>query len=118
VQSEEGGSHRRDRADSSGDGVGDVVELEIEKYVEAAVAKALDYGVSSGVVKLHANLEPTAGALKLVDEVHGEVDTGEVEGDDEAIYWIAPRLIGRAGVVSGTGSGGRNVGCGGHRRQV
>lgn len=86
VDGEQGGSRLCRGADGSGDGVGNVVELEVEEDVEAAVAEGLDEGIAGGVVKLHADLEPLAGAGELVHEVEGGFGGGEVEGDGEAVF--------------------------------
>jgi len=67
VEGEEAGSGLRGGADGSGYGVGDVVELEIEEDVEAAVSELADDCVAGGVVKLHADFEPLAGVAESVD---------------------------------------------------
>src|SRR6185312_7045602 len=80
VKCEKGSSSLRGGADGSGHGVGDVVELEIEEDVEAAVAERLDESVAGGVVKLHAYLEPSAAAGELVYKIEGGFGGREVEG--------------------------------------
>ena len=69
VDGEERRSGLRGGANGASDGVGYVVELEIEEDVEAAVAELLDDAVAGGVVELHADLEPLAGLSEAVDEL-------------------------------------------------
>ena len=87
VDGEEGGRSRTSGGtDCSCDGVGDVVEFEIEEDVEAAVAELLDDAVADGVVELHADLEPSAGVVQEVDEFHGLAFIWEVQRDGEAVF--------------------------------
>ncbi len=74
-------------ADCSGYGVGDVVELEVEEDVEAAISQLMDDGVSRGVIELHPNLEPLAGLTEGVDEFECARCIGEIEGYGETGFW-------------------------------
>ncbi len=85
MEGEQGSAGSGDGADGAGDGVGDVVEFEVEEDFEVALEEAVDDLVSGGVVELHADLEPAAGVLELVDEAERFVGGGEVEGYDEAV---------------------------------
>ena len=87
VDGEEGGSGLRDGVDGGGYGVGDVVELEVEEDVEAAIAELFDDLVASGIVELHADLEPLAGLFERVHEPESLGGGRVVEGHDEAIFW-------------------------------
>jgi hypothetical protein len=79
-----GGGVRAYGADGSGDGVGDVVELEVEEDGEAAMAEFLDDGVAFGEVEFEADFEPGAGVFELFHEREGWRGAGVVEGDDKA----------------------------------
>ncbi len=91
VDGQQGGSGLGCGADSSGDGVGDVVEFEIEEDVEAAVAEGLDEAVAGGVVKLHAHLEPETASGEAVYEFERGFGGWEVEGYGEAVFWLGGR---------------------------
>jgi hypothetical protein len=69
------------RADSSGYGVGDVVKLEIEEDVEAAVAELVDERCSGGVEEFHADFEPLAGLFEAIDQSESLGGVGKIESD-------------------------------------
>ena len=78
-------AQRGGRTNRSGDGVGYVVELEVEKDTVAALEQRFNHGGAGGGEQLHADFEPGAGALKPLDERGGGGGVGEVEGHDEAL---------------------------------
>ena len=88
MDGEQGCSRPGGGADGSGYGVGDVVELEVEEDVEAAVAEVFDEAVAGGVVELHADFEPLAGVAETVYEIERLTGVGEVEGHGEAVFWV------------------------------
>jgi hypothetical protein len=88
VDGEEGGSSLGGGADGSGYSVGDVVELEVEEDVEAAVAELLDEDVAGGVVEFYANLEPLDRGAEGVYECEGLLGVGIVKGYGEAGFGI------------------------------
>ena len=88
VDGEEGGSGLGGGADGAGYGVGDVVELEVEEDVEAAVAELVDDAVAGGVVELHADLEPLAGFAEAVDQIERLLFVGEVECYGELVFGV------------------------------
>ena len=77
-----------DGANGSGDGVGDVVELEVEEDIEAAVAKQMHEVVASGVVELHADFEPLAGVVEAIDEFEGGFGVRIVQRHRQALPGI------------------------------
>ena len=64
--------------------VRDVVELQVEKHVEAAALEHLHDGRSLGVVQRHADLQPLRVAFQLVGERDGLPGVA-VEGHDHAV---------------------------------
>lgn len=85
MEGEEASSGGGCGADGSGDGVGDVMELEVEEDMEAAGGEGGDDLGAFGDEELQADLDPSAGGPETVGEVQGGGGVGEVEGDDEAI---------------------------------
>ena len=88
MDGEQGGASAGDRADSSGDGVGDVVQLEVEEDLEALFAEGFDEGVAGGIVELHADLEPAAGASQAGYQFEGLLGVGDVEGYDQTVLRV------------------------------
>lgn len=84
VDGEEFDAEGGDRADGSGNGVGNVVELEVKEDGDVAAAEFADDGGAFGDVELEADFEPAAETLELVGEGESGQSTGDVEGDDEA----------------------------------
>ena len=84
VDGEEFGAEGSDGTHSAGDGVGNVVELEVEKDGVAAMAEFANDGVAFGEVELEADLEPLAEALEAAGESESGRSIGVIEGDDEA----------------------------------
>ena len=78
--------------DGSGDGVGDVMELEVEEDVEAAVGEGGDDLGAFRDKELEADLDPADNGAETVCKGKGRGRVWEVEGDDEAI------LRGRGGI--------------------
>jgi len=78
----------RGGADRASYGVGDIVEFEVEKDVEAAVPQFADDGVAGGIVEFHADFEPLARVAKCVDQFEGLLRVGIVEGHCQAGLWI------------------------------
>ena len=74
----------RGRAARAGDGVGDVVELEVEEHIEAALLQLLHHRRSRGDEELLADLH----AAKLGIEARGDrerrLGIGEVQRNDDA----------------------------------
>jgi len=87
VDCEQGSSGFCGGADSSGDGVGDVMEFEVEEDAEAAIAECLYDLVSCRVVELHADLVPVAGLTEAVYELHCFMFAGKIESYGEAVFW-------------------------------
>jgi hypothetical protein len=85
VDGEKLGTDGGGRTDGSCNGVGDVVEFEVEENGEAAAAEFADDGGAFGGVEFEADLEPAAEAVELVGEGEGWVGAGGIEGDDEAL---------------------------------
>ena len=85
VEGEEAGTCGGCGADGSGDGVGDVVELEVEEDVESSGGEGGDDLGAFGNEELQANLDPADGGSKAVGEGQGGCGVREVEGDDEAV---------------------------------
>jgi len=84
VDGEELGAEGGDGADGARNGVGDVVELEVEEDGVAAMAEFPDEGGAFGDEELKADLEPVAEVVELTGEGEGGRGTGVIEGDDEA----------------------------------
>ncbi len=97
VEGEQAGPGGRRGADGSGDGVGNVVQLEIEEDGKAAVGEGGDDGRAFGNEQLEADLEPAAGGAETVGEGESRGGVGYVERDDEAV-------LGWSGGVSHAGS--------------
>ena len=64
-----------------------VVELKVEEDLEAQVLKRLDDLGALGVIKRHADLEPSGVARKLMGELERTLAVA-VEGDDNAVAGI------------------------------
>jgi hypothetical protein len=84
VDGEELRAEGGDGANGSRDGVGDVVELEVEEDGEVAAAELADDGGAFGDEELESDFEAAAEALELAGEGEGRGGAGVVEGDDEA----------------------------------
>ena len=80
VDGEEFDAEGGDRADGSGNGVGNVVELEVKEDGEVAAAEFADDGGAFGDVELEADFEPAAETLELV----GEGESGQSTGTSRA----------------------------------
>ncbi len=89
VNRQQGSTAVRDRANGSSDGVGNVVELEVEEDLEAAMAQGFEQRIAGGVEEFHADLEPAASAIEAVDEIERRLRGREVERDGEAIKRIS-----------------------------
>ncbi len=63
---------------------GDVVELEVEEDLEAAVVHGPDHLGAVGVIKGHAHLDPAGLTRKQVSQAEGLVAVA-VEGDDNGV---------------------------------
>src|SRR4029079_13525088 len=68
-------------------GVGDVVELEVEKYVEATLDHPAHGVRSRGDEQLLADLQPAGVGIKVFSEPERTHRIGEVERDDDARAW-------------------------------
>jgi hypothetical protein len=89
-----GGTHRR------GYGVGNVVELEVEKDGVAAGQKWFKDGGTCGDEKLQTYFEPEALALELVDQGFSSGGIGDIERYDETLAGFVQR-VGLAGGCEG-----------------
>jgi len=79
--------------DGFGDGVGDVVELEVEEDVEAEVGDFADGVGSAGGEHLEADFDPSDGALELAEcgrDVAGRL--GVEDEDEVASHALGGRL--------------------------
>lgn len=74
---------RSEGLDGLGDGVGDVVEFEVEEDVVAVIGDLAEVVGAVGGEHLQADLDPTEGALELAQEGGGGGAVGEVEGENE-----------------------------------
>ncbi len=75
-----GGDTRR-----GGDGIWNIVQLEVEKDVLAALLQSMDDGRAFCQVEFKADLVPENRVAKLVDEAEGVGGRGNVKGDDELV---------------------------------
>ena len=66
-----------------GDGVGNVVEFEVEKDVEAEVGDFTDAVGAGGGEHLEADFRPADGALELAERGGDVARGGRVEGENE-----------------------------------
>lgn len=78
------GSGRRGGTDRRGDGVGDVMELQIQKDGTSAGAQLVDQGIAFSQIQLKPHLKPAAETMKLVNEVKSGGGLRKVEGNDQA----------------------------------
>ncbi len=62
------------------------MKLQVEEDAVAAPTKCLDQGIPSGVVELHANLEPAAAALEAVDQGQRGIGVWNIERDSKAVF--------------------------------
>ena len=83
VQREHADRERSERLDSFGDGVGDVVELEIEENVEALVGDGAHVVGTVGSEHLEADLHPAHRAAELAKEGRGGFARGDIEGENQ-----------------------------------
>ncbi len=125
VDGEELGADGGDGTNGAGDGVRDVVELEVEEDGAAAMAQFADDGGAFGDEELEADLEPAAEVVELAGEGEGGRSTGVIEGDDEAgvhrVQFTGHRAQGTGHRAQGTGHRAQGTGHGaqgtGHRVQ-
>ena len=61
-----------------------IVELKVEKYLEAALFEFADDGGALGVVQGHTHLEPPCVTLELISKLDSAIPTA-VDGDDNPI---------------------------------
>lgn len=64
--------------------MGYIVELKVEKHLEAALFEFTDDGGALGVEQGHTNLEPPCVALELIGKLDSTIPTA-VDGDDNPI---------------------------------
>ena len=83
VKGEHLGAEGSGGADGRGDGVGNVVQLEIEEDGETALLQGLENSGTGGDEELEAHFDPAARALETADEGFGGRCGGGVEGHDE-----------------------------------
>lgn len=88
------------RPDGSGDSVGDVVKLEIEKDAMAAPQQRFEHLGAGGDEELESNFEPGAGVVKAVEQNRGGGGIGNVQGDDEALARDLSGIAERGGTRS------------------
>lgn len=85
MEGEHAGTEAGDRTDGSSDGVGDVVELEIEKDGVAAGDKRFEDSRPGGCEELEADFEPATGTFEAVDESESIGSGGRIECNDEPV---------------------------------
>ncbi len=85
VYGEQVSTERGNRADGPGDGVGNVVQLKVEKDGEALLPELFDNGVAGRQIEFEAYFKPAAEAFELRDKGQGLFRGGEVESDDELV---------------------------------
>src|SRR5262249_19172896 len=78
-------AHARSRAASARDGVGNVVELEVEEDFEAALVQALDDGRAFGDEELLADLYSAERRIEARGQRERRVRAGHVERDNDAL---------------------------------
>ena len=69
------------------DGVGDVVQLEVEKDAVAALEDAADHIRACGVVQLHSDLHIGLFAAEAVEERQRFLRGGKIAGDDDVFFF-------------------------------
>ena len=84
VNRKQPGPEGRDRANGAGDGVRDVVELEIEEDGEAPAAQFADDGGAFCAEELEADFDPAADSVEAIGEGEGRSGIRIIEGDDQA----------------------------------
>ena len=62
----------------------DVVVLQVQEHLEAALFQCVHDGGAVGVEQRHADLHPRGLALQLVSQLEGLFDVA-VQGDDDAV---------------------------------
>ena len=89
VEREHADGQRGEGFDGFGDGVWDVVELEVEEDVEALVGDGLHVVGAVGGEHLEADFDPAKGAAQLAENRGGLFAGGDVEGEDQiAGHWF------------------------------
>lgn len=83
VQREHADRERGEGLDGFGDGVRDVVELQIEENVEALVGDSAHVVGTVGGEHLEADLHPADGAAELAKEGRSGFARGNVEGENQ-----------------------------------
>ena len=62
----------------------DIVELQVQEYLEAALFQGVHDGRAVGIEQRHADLHPRGLALQLVGQLEGLFDVA-VQSDDDAV---------------------------------
>ena len=93
VDSQQGGSRAGDRTDRSRDGVGDVMQLEVQKDRKAPPAKGLDQAGPSRAEELEAHLHPAARAFQTIGEVERLPGGGEVERYRQPVFRLQKHTL-------------------------
>ena len=70
------------------DGVRDVVELEVEEDLEAALPRVLDRGGAGGGEELRADLAPGGDAAEPVEQAVGVAERLDVERDEQPVLTL------------------------------
>lgn len=85
VQGEEFNAEGCGGTDGAGDGVGNVMEFEVEEDGVAAPSNPIEDGWPSGDEEFQSDLEPADGAVELVDELERGGGVGIVKRDNQAV---------------------------------
>ncbi len=75
----------RGGAHCAGNGVGDIVKLEVEEDLVAAAQEGFEHGRAGGDEEFEADFEPGACVVKAVNEDGGGGGIGHVQSNDEAL---------------------------------
>lgn len=83
---EELGAEGCEGVDGVGDGVGDVVEFEVEEDAEAGFTGIADYAGAFSAEELEADFDPGDAAVEGAEDFAGLAAVGDVEGEDELFF--------------------------------
>ncbi len=72
-------------ANSAGNGVGNIMEFQVEEDGVAAIEERFEDGGTGGDEEFETNFEPDAGAFQAVEEIYRCGLVGHIESDDQAL---------------------------------
>ena len=64
------------------------MQLQVEEHLEAALPQPVQNLVSGRIVELHPHLEPAAGPLQPIHQIHGRIGGREVERHNQAVFGL------------------------------